>query len=157
MNIVSEKNLTKNVMKEEVISQWFKPKGFDLSLVTLDNSMFRLTLNVCLGTFDEFKRFIQSTHSDAKIEHDAALAMYVQVKESKETFHHILITENDWTASDYGTICHELHHFVHYALDEKGASYGLGGEEIYAYMQGYFMTVIIRAFVELGKANKKKK
>ena len=64
-------------------------------------------------------------------------------------FHSILIQENNWTAKNYGTLAHEVHHLTHCGLEEKGATYGTGGEEVYAYTQGFFMEMVVRALINL--------
>jgi hypothetical protein len=37
------------------------------------------------------------------------------------------------------------------ALERIGIDYGRGGEELFAYFQGHFMELTIKAFVELTK------
>lgn len=114
-----------------------------------------MSLNVVFGDFKEFKNFIKNKH-DQNIATKHANAMYVGIDEPQCFWHYINIQKNNWLAEDYGVLCHELHHFVHGALEEKGCIYGSGGEEVYAYMQGYFMELLVRAFIELKKNEKKR-
>lgn len=157
MKIVIDKMISKNIYKLEAIGEWYKPKGFDLSMTNIDNAPQKISVNLIFGKYAEFKRMILE-HFGEKLDHDDCNAMCVQLKDKEgKTCNFILIQKNDWTAEDYGTLCHELHHLTHFALTEKGVSYGEGGEEVYAYLQGYFMEMVVRAFVELHKATKKKK
>jgi hypothetical protein len=159
MKIALQKVITRKVHKEQTISEWCQPKGYKLSVCTLQTEAMKLTLNLVFGEFEEFKRFIKNTY-EQDIKHNSANAFCMQFEHEKTTWNFMLITQNDWTAQDYGTIAHELHHFTHFALTEKGVSYGEGGEEVFAYTQGYFMELVVRAFVELRKAlktNRKKK
>lgn len=156
MKIKFQRYITRKTRNEQTISEWIQPKGFNLSITTIQTDSMKITLNLVYGEFEEFKKFIKHTF-DQEIKHSSANAFCMQFEHEKTTWNFMLITTNEWTAPDYGTICHELHHFVHFALDEKGVSYGAGGEEVFAYLQGFFMEMCVRAFVELSKANKKKK
>ena len=151
-----DKVLTKKAYDMETISHWVKAKGFDLSICTIHDHSLKLSLNVVYGTFEEFKKFMKKEF-DQEIEHKNATAFFIQISKPECAWNFMLIQSNNWTAPDYGTICHELHHFTHFGLDEKGISYGSAGEEVYAYVQGYFMEMTVRAFVELHKVLKKKK
>lgn len=142
-------------MREVVVSRWIKPKGYDLAVCEINSSMFVTSLVLIYGKFDEFKRFVRD-RDNYDCDHDNACAMYVTVKTEGEIRNYILIQQNEWRATDYGTICHELHHFTHRALSNIGIEYGAGGEELFAYFQGYFMEVVIKAFVELKKSKKYK-
>lgn len=150
-----DKILVSKERKEQVISEWIKAKGFDLSICTLRCVSLKLNVNLVFGEFEEFKKFIWETYKK-EIEYKSANAFFLQFDKPECTWNFLLITENDWTAEDYGTICHELHHFTHFGLTEKGISYGEAGEECFAYVQGYFMELVVRAFVELRKAKDKK-
>lgn len=141
-------------MRETAITQWVKPKGYALAITTIRCQALHLHLNLAHGPLKEFKRFIRD-EADYQIQHEAATAIYVfTTNESGNMDHWIDIPENEWCSNNYGAICHELHHFVHQGLDDLGVKYGEGGEEIYAYLQGYFMEQVVRAFVALKKANK---
>lgn len=154
MKLPYSKLLTKSVMREQVVSEWVRPKGYDLSAVTISLPIFKISLNLVLGDFDEFSRFIKDTF-DVECK-DCAKAYFCCFNDKdKVHWNWILIQRNDWRAEDYGTLAHELHHFVHSALDETGVAYGTAGEEVYAYMQGYFMELVVRAFIMLGKVKKK--
>lgn len=142
--------ITKHEMREVTISRWVIPKGYKLAVCDLKDTIYNQSLTVVLGTTREFRRFIKDSY-DYDVDCDSALAFYFQIKKDGKTSYFMLIQENEWRASDYGNICHELHHFTHYMLDNLGLSYGLGGEEAYAYVQGYYMEQVCRAFVELKK------
>lgn len=148
-----EKTFVKDVMKEEVVGSWVKPKGFHLAAVSLHNSALKLNLNLVYGKFPEFKRFI-SKEFDETIDHKESLAYYIGFDHKGTRWHFVNIQKNDWLAEDYGTLAHELHHFVYGALYEKGVEYGRGGEEVFAYIQGHFMELVVRAFLMLKKRQK---
>lgn len=157
MIIEAEKWLTKNELREVAITRWMKPKGFKLSICEFSNKMFGLNLILVHGEIKEFSKFIKDKN-DYTCEHESAKALFVWTKnpKSNETEHYIVITECDWYADDYGTICHELHHFTHFGLESIGIDYGRAGEELFAYFQGYFMTSMVKAFQELKKVTSKK-
>ncbi len=156
MQLNIEKTITKKELNSVLVSKWRKPKGYDLSFTDISCPSMKLTLNVMFGKYDEFKRFMKNMH-DFDTVHQACTAMCVMCKKDGTAWHYILIQENDWTADHYNTLVHELHHFIHFALDDKGVSYGMGGEEVFAYLQGYFMEMVVRAFIELKKVTPKKK
>lgn len=151
MKIAYQKRITKKTFEKEIISEWFQPKGFDLAIVALSTDALQININLVFGSFEEFKRLclIQFDHA---IEHDSALAFACNFKDKEgKNWNFLNIQRNDWTAEDYGTIAHELHHITHFSLDEKGIAYGSAGEECFAYVQGYFMELVVRAFQELRK------
>lgn len=152
--LIFEKIISKNEFKEVVISRWIKPKGYQLSMTSIEVAALKITVNLVFGKYDQFKKFIKDNH-DFDTVHEACTAMVVTLKDEGVTWHYMLIQENEWTAEHYNTICHELHHLAHFVLSEKGITYGEGGEELFAYIQGYFMEMVVRAFVELKKQLKK--
>lgn len=156
MKITLDKVISKNTYQLEAIGEWYKPKGYDLAMTNIDCDALKINVNLVYGTLDEFKKMILHQFNE-KVEVVSCIAMYIQIEENSKPWHFVLIQGNEWTAQDYGTICHELHHLTHHALEEKGVTYGTGGEEIYAYVQGHFMELVVRAFVEYKKASKKKK
>lgn len=144
-------------MKLQVIGPWLKPKGFDLYLCDVFNPMFDINLMLCFGSLKEFSRYILE-REEYVVESKTALAMYVYTNKNDKRSNYLIFTENEWCAKDYGTIAHELHHFTHFALDAIGVTYGIGGEELYSYFQGYYMELCVLALNELQKSlNKKKK
>lgn len=149
------KTISKNVYKSIIINEWLKPEGFDLSICCVSEPVMKIALNIVYGDYKEFARFIKQQHA-YDTEYESCVAMCLQVKKDGVAWNYINIQNNNWTAEHYGTMVHELHHFTHFALDEKGISYGSAGEELYAYVQGYFMEMLVRAFIELGKIKKKK-
>lgn len=151
-----EKTLVDRTMAEEVIGPWRKVKGFGLSTVAIKVPVFKITLNVMYGPYDEFKRFILHKF-DHQIKHGSANAIAVTFEHEKVRWNFINIQSCNWTAEEYGTLAHELHHTTHFALEDLGAVYGSGGEEVYAYLQGYLMELVVRAFVQLRKVEDKKK
>lgn len=158
MMIKQEKFLSKNEMREVIITRWIKPKGYKVSLCEFKNSTFPINLILVFGDIKEFAKLVKE-RSDYDVEHvNTAQALFVHVKNTVgEMDNYILITKNEWMADDYGTICHELHHFTHQALEQIGIDYGRAGEELFAYFQGHYMELVCRAFVELRKATRKKK
>jgi hypothetical protein len=156
MTIKHDKILVKKTREEEVITYWIKPKGFDLSMTTLTLPVLKLSLNLALGSLEEFKRFCKSEYGNEIDIHDCNACVISFRAEDGTQWHWMLCTKQSWYAEDYGVMAHELHHFVHAGLDEKGCTYGAGGEEIYAYIQGYFMELVVRAFMMLGKPKGKK-
>ena len=154
MNMVG-KYLVHKEMKEVVVSRWLQAKHFDLRCVNILAPMFNMTLNVAYGSYDEFKKFLKKEF-DVDTEHKNAMAMVVTFEHENVCWHWMNIQKNDWTAEDYGVLAHELHHFTHFSLKEKGITYGEAGEELYAYFQGYFIELVVRAFAQLHKTQKKK-
>lgn len=152
------KALTKQTYKLPIVNEWVMQKGYDLKLCAISNHTFNLNLNLVYGSYEEFKKFLKEQF-DTPLEHESCVAMVVSGIKDKEgvVWHFMLIQSNDWTAKDYGTLAHETHHFTHFGLGEKGISYGEAGEECFAYVQGYFMEMIVRSFVQLNKICKKKK
>lgn len=155
MKIVVEKDITKE-LSEVILDKWVKINNFDLFQTSIPCTPLKLDLNLFYGDFKEFKKFIQTSFDDVKIDHKAAVGFYLSIEKDGTTWHNLLITENNWLPEHYGTIAHEIHHFVHYGLEEKGVNYGSGGEEVYAYLSGYYMQMIVQAFVEFKKQIKKK-
>lgn len=154
MQLEYEKVLVKSTMQEDAIGQWLKPAKYDISIVPLNIPVFKITLNLAYGSFEEFKRFVL-TKFEHQIEHHSANAMAISFEHEGTTWNFINIQKCDWTARDYGTICHELHHATHFSLTNMGVDYGTAGEEVYAYMQGHLMELVVRAFQMLHKKKKK--
>lgn len=71
---------------------------------------------------------------------------------TKDTHKEMAIYE--WKSSDYGLMCHELHHFIHCSLPNNDIKYCEDTEEVYAHLQGWFMDLIVRAFIKLKKIKK---
>lgn len=154
---MTDKALSKAKYTDEIVSSWYKAKGFDLVYCQVWNKMFGLCLNVVYADLDEFARWIKSKHNYT-VEKGDALAMYLYIENPNgEIFKYMLIQTANWTADQYGTICHELHHFTHLALADIGIEYGRGGEELFAYFQGHYMEMVVRAFIELHKILSSKK
>lgn len=152
---MKQKILVKETLQHEVVSEWVKPDGYNLSCVTIQFPMMKIALNVAFGEYEEFKKFLKKEF-DFDTEHADAAAICVAFKHEKTQWHWINIQTNNWLAQDYGTICHELHHFVHFALGESGIQYGTAGEELFAYMQGQAMELVVRAFLKLKKHEAKR-
>lgn len=138
-------------MREVLVTQWVQPAGFDLAVVTLNSQELKISVNLVFGELKEFKKFIASAY-DHKVDVEDANALATTFTHEGKAWNYLLITKNDWHAEDYGTIAHELHHITHFALEEKGITYGSAGEECFAYVQGYFMELVVRAFMELKKS-----
>lgn len=159
MQITYEKQITKKPFLNETISNWYKVSKFDLQICELDFPIFCLRLAVCFGDYAEYQKMLKHYY-EREIEGGIApLACYTWVDDpdTHEKRKFLLITENEWTAKDYGTLAHEIHHFVHLSLKDIGIDYGEGGEELFAYFQGYVMELVVRAFVELKKTKQTKK
>ena len=156
MKLEYEKILVAETMKEDAIGQWLKPAKTELAIVPVNVPVFKITLNVVYGSFEEFKRFML-TKFEQKITHAKANAYAMSFEHNGTTWNFINITSCEWTAQDYGTIAHELHHATHFSLENMGVTYGTAGEEVYAYMQGHLMELVIRAFAMLRKKRKKKR
>ena len=142
-----------------IISSWVKPGNFDLSICTIDEPSLNLSLNLILGSLEEAKKFIKEEYGESPIKNlgNGTIAVSFNVEKEGFLYNYINIQKNEWLAMDYGVICHELHHFTHHALAEKGIDYCEGGEELFAYIQGYFMENVVRALITIGKVMKNKK
>lgn len=156
MKIARKRIVVKKTFNEEVISQWVEAAGFNLKCVSLNVPPFKLSLNVAYGPYDEFKKFLKKEF-DQDTEHADCNAMAITFEKDGTTWHWMNIQVNEWRAEEYGTICHELHHVTHFMYDKMGVTYGNAGEEAYAYLQGYLMELVVRAFVQLKKSDRKKK
>lgn len=153
MKIPMQKVIIRDTMKEEVISVWVQPKGFDLKCVCLTVPALKLSLNLAYGPYTEFKKFLKKEF-DQDTEHKDCNAMAITFEKNGTSWHWMNIQVNTWRAEEYGTICHELHHVTHFMLSKMGVEYSMAGEEVYAYLQGYLMELVIRAFVMLDKKKK---
>ncbi len=149
------KVLVHKEFKEVSVGRWVEITGYNLRAVCIEAPMFRISLNVAFGPYEEFKRFVK-TRFDVDVKHSGANAMVVTFEHEKTRWHWMNIQTCEWTAEEYGTIAHELHHFTHFGLTEMGVTYGEGGEEVYAYFQGYFMERVVRSFAILAKYDKVK-
>ncbi len=150
MKILHDKLVTRNENREVTITRWVRPKGYKLAVCEMSCNVFKSSLILCFGKSSEFKKFVKE-YADYDCDIENANALYVYTKIKDETYNFILIQEFDYRAKDFGTLCHELHHFTHLSLERIGIDYGRGGEEVFAYFQGHFMEMIIKAFVELSK------
>jgi hypothetical protein len=151
MSIKTERFFTRTEVTERAISRWAKIKGFKLSVVTLSEPTFRTTINLVLGEHEEFKKYVLQQHQYVlKTKNPAALYM----RHEDGATYILLNPRVDFTASDYGEMVHELHHFAHDALDRQGMDYTRDGEEAFAYVQGYYMELMCRALVILRKTVK---
>ena len=97
------KILVKKTMEDTIINQWLKPRGFDLSVVCLNDRSLKLSLNVCFGSLNEFKRFIKEKY-EQDITATNSIALYYGFETKGVEWHFINIQKNDWTASDYGVL-----------------------------------------------------
>lgn len=158
MKIAFDKILVKETMEETTITNWYKPKGFDLAIITISDPLFRSALNLVLGKYKEFKRFLLEIcdHEIDREEPQAILVFFTNKKDDNRMAYFMLIQSNDWLAEDYGTISHELHHFVHISLDKLGVKHSPESEETFAYKLGYFMERVVRAFMMYKKKVKPK-
>lgn len=157
MKYVYKKVLCRQTMITETISKWYQPAGFDVSLCQLQAPMFGFVFTLIYGKYSEWEKFMYKHHS-READNDNPLAVYAWTIDpsSKEKVKYLLITENNWSGQDYGTIAHELHHLTHMSLDDIGIKYGGSvNEELFAYFQGYFMELVVRAFVALKQATVK--
>lgn len=142
------KNVTKKVFTEVAISNWQEISNVYISSLTVE--CFCLSLNLVYGKLQDFKNYVKKQHEEL-VNIDECTAVFVSLKKEGVTWYYILIQENDWYAQDYGIICHELHHFIHKSLEEKGVTYAENSEEVYAYLQGHFMELVIKSLLELKK------
>lgn len=149
------KVIKKETYSPPIVNEWVKDDGYNLKFCSISNHTFSLNLNLVYGDYDEFKKYLKQEFGTL-LEHESCVAMVVSgIKDKKGIiWHFMLIQSNDWTAKDYGILAHETHHFVHFGLGEKGINYGESGEECFAYTQGYFMEMIVRAFVHLRRKSK---
>lgn len=146
MQMKIDKKITLKTIDHAMVNQWLKPKGFELAVVCISDPVNKLALNLVLGSFKEFKRFLLNQF-DYKAEIVDCTAIVISLEKNGTTWHFMNIQSNEWCPDDYGTIAHELHHFIHFGFTEKGNKYCPDAEEAYAYATGYFMTNIVRAFM----------
>jgi len=152
-----KKKRTTKEFRTSLISKWVYEKKHNLYVCTIYEQTLGIALNLVYGKLDDFNKMIKEKHGiDTTVGSCVALALHFKDDTTKIGWNFVLIQENGWYAKDYGTICHELHHATHFAINEKGITYGDGGEELYAHTQGFFMEMVVRAFVELNKILGKK-
>lgn len=149
------RTVTRKEYTPPAIGKWMEPAGYDLCVCDIQIHALCLSFHLCFGNLDEFWRYAKE-HSGLDRDDGVyeALCAFIENPDGGENIRYILITENNWAAEDYGTICHELHHAIHFALNDKGVKYGDAGEEIYAYLQGHLMELVVRAFLELKRAKR---
>lgn len=150
------KILINKSMKETTIGRWIKPTGFELPMIAIHNPLFNSSLNFCFGKYAEFRRFLLETY-DVEIDNDEPVAVFVHFRNKKDDnkmAYFINLQSNEFRATDYGTIVHELHHFVHHSLNHIGMWASKDSEEVYAYSIGFFMERIMRALVIYKKKYK---
>lgn len=150
VEITVESTIVEETMIEEIIGKWIKPKDFNLTCNSIRVPVFKFNLNIAYGEFEEFKRFLILKFGH-DVKYEAAHAMVCSFKKDGIQWHWMNIQQMQFTAEDYGTMVHELHHFAHFAMEEMGVTYGMGGEEVYAYLQGHMMEMVCRAFSMLRK------
>jgi hypothetical protein len=157
MKIDIDSIVVKETHAEDEIGQWVKSHG--LYCVPLYIPVFKFTLTIAYGSFEAFKSFMlkQFEHD---VKHHSAQAMAVGFEDKEQTqWHWLNIQSCEWSAKDYGTLAHELHHATHFMLEEMGVTYDTAGEEVFAYMQGHLMELTVRAFFSLKRVlgrNKKR-
>lgn len=116
--------------------------------------MFGLNLVFVVGDYNEFRNYVKF-HDDYDIGKKDCGGMYVYTDEKDgEMKRYLWVPSKDFTSNGYGTLCHELHHFTHQSLGDRGITYGTAGEELFAYFQGYFMELVVKAMVELDRIEK---
>lgn len=144
------KSITNKEMKVTVIGKWHKFTDYNIYACDITNEMFKTNLILCFGDLKDFARLIKD-QDEYDVEHSDALALYCWTTKNGSRSNYLFFKENNWTAENYGVICHELHHFTHLVLESIGVTYGTAGEELYAYHQGHYMEYVIRALMELQK------
>lgn len=151
------KRVTKKRYSRDLISDWIKFNKNKIPICSITDHTLGSTLNVAFGSLEDFKKFLKDQH-DQDITINDCIACYAWFNDSKGvTWHYMLIQDSHWYPQNYGTICHELHHFTHCALEKKGVDQHDSSEETFAYFQGYFMEMVIRAFMMLEDSTKPKK
>jgi hypothetical protein len=139
-------------MRDEVISEWVRPGAYELAACTLRVPALNFSVNLVVGEFDEFRRYVREEHGH-ELRHEAARAMAVCFDDAERTnWKFMILPETEWRAEDYGLLAHETHHMAHMALAEMGVTYGDACEEVYAHAQGHLTELSLRALVELGRA-----
>lgn len=152
MNLDSERTIVPETIDERVVAPWVKAKGFDLSCTIISVPVFKIHLNVAFGPYDEFRKLLFSYYKQDIAKHAKANAMVCTFEHEGVRWNWMNIQSCEWTGQDYGTLSHELHHVTHFAMSDMGCTYGPGGEEAYAYLHGYLMELVCRAFVMYRKA-----
>jgi hypothetical protein len=153
--VIIDRVITRKVLKMLIIDKWYMPKGYELSFTVIHDQSLNLALHLVVGEFEEFRRYVRQYY-DEPIEHVDPAGFYLRLTIKGVTHNYLYVEKNEWRSTDYGVICHELHHFVHHGLNNIGVTYGLGGEEVYAHVQGYFMEMVCKAFLEFRRATGKR-
>lgn len=146
------RKITKKEYKARLIGEWVKEEKYNLAICTIDEQTFGISCNVVYGKLPNFKKFLKDKYDfDIVLNDCIAMTVHFPDKKTGIAWNFILIQDNEWTAKDYGVLCHETHHLVHFNLPDKGINYGEGSEEVFAYVQGWFMEMLIRTLAELRK------
>lgn len=151
--------LTHQEYKEPIIGRWAKLKDYDIMGVDISTEMMGINLILLITEDEEMIRFVREQHHKVEDRMDKNGAYY-QLTDPKtlKMHHYIQLKSYDITLfNTINTAAHEIHHFVHGVLRDKGIEYGEGGEELYAYMQGHFTEMVARALSQLYKLKMKKK
>jgi len=153
MTIDYDKVITKNSFDTEVVSKWFNVNKFNMKICEITIPIFKNNLCLCVGKYSDFEKMLKH-HYERTPDNDNPMACYSWITdpETKEKRKFLLLTEQQRNAKNFGTITHETHHFTHSVLEDIGIDYGRGGEELFAYFQGYVTELVVRALVELEKA-----
>lgn len=149
---MKHKTLNRKVYKLTAITEWATPHGYDLKIVTLAVDAFKMALNLAIGPFSEFKKFIGKEYEDDISVSNTPNGMCVAIDAKGTVFHFVWLPSVEWTSEWYGTLVHELHHFTRNAYSEKGMEYHRSSEEAFAYLQGHMMELACRALHELDKS-----
>lgn len=147
-----EKTVTTKKLVTTLITSWKKIKGYDLTTCTLYFDVWSQELHLVHGKPEEFARYIKEVFnfSDGKTHSDSA-AMYAWLIRDNVRYRFICLQVLDFYPGDYGTLAHEIHHFVHAELQARGVVYSEESEEVFAYYTGTIMEYACRALNELRK------
>jgi len=159
MTKVKLKTIVRKEYNPTVIGKWAEIVEFPGTRVnTITNELLAISLNVFLGSKDDFKKFLTSTYDYKDFGSKAYQAVFVCFEFEDRKWNWINIPQMEFTAEDYGLFVHELHHFVHISLQNCGHRHDLdSSEELYASTQGWFMEMAMRAFAQLRIAGLKTK
>lgn len=151
MTKVKLKTIVRKEYKPTVIGTWAEVVEFPGSRVnTITNELFAVSLNIFLGSKDDFKKLLTKTYDYKDFGSKAYQAVFVSFEFDDRKWNWINIPQMEFTAEDYGLYVHELHHFVHIALQNCGHRYDIDtSEELYASTIGWFMEMSMRAFAQL--------
>lgn len=139
-----------------LVGPWVTPKDYpDIEVTSITAPGMRMVLNIAVGDTEQFCDLLEEKHNYRPEELDMASACFVWTGSEERHTYFMYMCNKDLDVDELAIFVHELHHFIHIALDHKGMRPGPDSEEAYAHLQGYFFEKYLKSIQELHADNKK--